>query len=241
MMTMPFNSSTPILFYNKDHFKAAGFEGPADDLAGTRGAALRHQEQGHLEVRHGLSRRLGVELPRELQRHRGPALRHEAQRLRRLRRQSTSSTRAACRATSSASRSGSTTACSRLAGQGINPGTLFIGGQCSTVINSTAAHAAVEAGSKFNWSATLPAARAGHAAARTASSAAPPSGRSRATRTRTTRPSPPSSTILAQDRHAGLVAQGHGLRAGDRRRLREGEGGGLLQGASDPRDRRHPA
>src|SRR5205085_10311655 len=42
-----------------------------------------------------------------------------------------------------------------LAGQGINPGQLFIGGECSTVINSTAAHAAVEAGAKFNWSATF--------------------------------------------------------------------------------------
>jgi ABC-type glycerol-3-phosphate transport system substrate-binding protein len=26
---MPFNSSTPILFYNVDHFKAAGLDGPA--------------------------------------------------------------------------------------------------------------------------------------------------------------------------------------------------------------------
>ena len=29
MMAMPFNSSTPILFYNVDHFKAAGFDKPA--------------------------------------------------------------------------------------------------------------------------------------------------------------------------------------------------------------------
>ena len=29
MMAMPFNSSTPILFYNTDHFKAAGFDKPA--------------------------------------------------------------------------------------------------------------------------------------------------------------------------------------------------------------------
>jgi sn-glycerol 3-phosphate transport system substrate-binding protein len=26
MMAMPFNSSSPILFYNADHFKAAGFD-----------------------------------------------------------------------------------------------------------------------------------------------------------------------------------------------------------------------
>ena len=33
MMAMPFNSSTPILFYNVDHFKAAGFDAPGRDLA----------------------------------------------------------------------------------------------------------------------------------------------------------------------------------------------------------------
>jgi sn-glycerol 3-phosphate transport system substrate-binding protein len=30
LMTMPFNSSTPILWYNKDHFAKAGFDKPAD-------------------------------------------------------------------------------------------------------------------------------------------------------------------------------------------------------------------
>src|ERR687890_381372 len=30
LMTMPFNSSTPILFYNKEQFEKAGFEKPAE-------------------------------------------------------------------------------------------------------------------------------------------------------------------------------------------------------------------
>ena len=30
LMTMPFNSSTPILWYNKDHFAKAGFDKPAE-------------------------------------------------------------------------------------------------------------------------------------------------------------------------------------------------------------------
>ena len=38
-----------------------------------------------------------------------------------------------------------------LAGQGINPGQLFIGGQCSTVINSTAAHAADPVGISIGY------------------------------------------------------------------------------------------
>ena len=29
-MSMPFNSSTPILFYNKEQFEKAGFAAPAD-------------------------------------------------------------------------------------------------------------------------------------------------------------------------------------------------------------------
>jgi sn-glycerol 3-phosphate transport system substrate-binding protein len=41
-----------------------------------------------------------------------------------------------------------------LAGQGVNPGQLFTGGRCSTIIQTTAAHAAVEAGAQFEWSAT---------------------------------------------------------------------------------------
>src|SRR3954453_11558260 len=33
MMAMPFNSSSPILFYNAEHFRAAGFDRPGCDLA----------------------------------------------------------------------------------------------------------------------------------------------------------------------------------------------------------------
>jgi sn-glycerol 3-phosphate transport system substrate-binding protein len=36
-----------------------------------------------------------------------------------------------------------------LARQGVNPGQLFTGGRCSTIIQSTAAHAAVEAGAQW--------------------------------------------------------------------------------------------
>ncbi|MFP3589308.1 extracellular solute-binding protein, partial [Paraburkholderia sp. SIMBA_055] len=30
LQALPFNSSTPILWYNQEHFKAAGFDKPAD-------------------------------------------------------------------------------------------------------------------------------------------------------------------------------------------------------------------
>jgi sn-glycerol 3-phosphate transport system substrate-binding protein len=42
-----------------------------------------------------------------------------------------------------------------IAGQGIHPEQLFTSGECSTIAASTAAHAGVEAGAQFNWSAAF--------------------------------------------------------------------------------------
>ena len=66
MMAMPFNSSTPILFYNVDHFKAAGFDAPAATWPDFEAQLYAIKPEGHLEMRHGLPGRLGVELPRKL-------------------------------------------------------------------------------------------------------------------------------------------------------------------------------
>ena len=109
----------PVL--QRRSLQSGGLRRAGRDLARARSAALRHQQEGHLEMRHGLPGRLGVELPRELQRHRRSSLRHEAQRLRRARRrvrlqQDRSS------ATWSASRSCSTTASSSLPARASIPG-----------------------------------------------------------------------------------------------------------------------
>ncbi len=154
MMTMPFNASTPILFYNKDHFKAAGFDGPADtwqeleaQLYAIKSKGIAKcgmvypadwewsflenysaiEDQPYATKRNGFD---GFDASYVFNKSRLPG---HIQRVKKW----------------------LDDGVLELAGQGINPGTLFIGGQCSTVINSTAAHAAVEAGSKFNWSATL--------------------------------------------------------------------------------------
>jgi sn-glycerol 3-phosphate transport system substrate-binding protein len=163
MMAMPFNSSTPILFYNVDHFKAAGFDKPAATWP-------ELEEQLYAINRKGVSKCAMVfpadwewsflenysaieDLPYATKRNgfdglgaeyvfnKTPIVKHMERVKRYL-------------------DDGILT----LAGQGINPGQLFIAGQCSTVINSTAAHAAVEAGAKFNWSAApLPSEKAGAA------------------------------------------------------------------------------
>ena len=154
MMTMPFNSSSPILFYNADHFKAAGFDGPA--------ATWPELEQQLYAInKKGVSKCAMVfpadwewsflenysaieDIPYATKRNgfdgadaefvfNKTRLVDHMERVKRL----------------------LDDGILELAGQGINPAQLFTGGQCSTVIMSTAGHAAVEAGAKFKWSATF--------------------------------------------------------------------------------------
>lgn len=153
MMTMPFNASTPILFYNRDHFKAAGFDAPADTWKGLEEQLYAINKKGiskcamvfpgdwewsflenysAIEDQPYATRRNGFDgLNAEYVFNKGKLTGHMEQVKKWL-----------------------DDGVLELAGQGTNPGVLFIGGKCSTVINSTAAHAAVEAGAKFPWSAT---------------------------------------------------------------------------------------
>ncbi len=154
MMAMPFNSSTPILFYNADHFKAASFDKPAStwpefeaqlyaiSKRGVSKCAMvfpADWEWSFLENYSAIedlpyaTKRNGFDgLGAEYVFNKGRLVGH-MERVKRF----------------------LDDGILELAGQGINPGQLFIAGRCSTVINSTAAHAAVEAGAKFNWSATF--------------------------------------------------------------------------------------
>jgi sn-glycerol 3-phosphate transport system substrate-binding protein len=154
MMAMPFNSSTPILFYNIEHFNAAGFDKPASTWPEVETQLYAINQKGiskcamvfpadwewsflenysaiedipYATKRNGFDG-LGAEFVFNKTRLVG-----HIERVKKF----------------------LDDGILELAGQGINPGQLFIGGQCSTVINSTAAHAAVEAGAKFKWSATF--------------------------------------------------------------------------------------
>jgi sn-glycerol 3-phosphate transport system substrate-binding protein len=153
MMAMPFNSSTPIFWYNVDHFKAAGFDKPAatwpelvDQLTainkkGVSKCAMVFPgdwEWSFLENYSAVedipfaTKKNGFEgLGAEFVFNKTKLVQH-MERVKKL----------------------LDDGVLQLAGQGVNPGQLFTGGQCSTIIQSTAAHAAVEAGAKFNWSAT---------------------------------------------------------------------------------------
>jgi sn-glycerol 3-phosphate transport system substrate-binding protein len=153
MMAMPFNSSSPIFWYNVDHFKAAGFDKPAatwpelvDQLTaisqkGVSKCAMAFPgdwEWSFLENYSAVedipfaTKRNGFDgLGAEFVFNKTKLVNH-MERVKKL----------------------LDDGVLQLAGQGVNPGALFTGGQCSTIIQSTAAHAAVEAGAKFNWGAT---------------------------------------------------------------------------------------
>jgi sn-glycerol 3-phosphate transport system substrate-binding protein len=151
VQAMPFNSSTPILFYNRDHFKAAGFEKPGEtwqeleaqmDAIKSKGASKcimalpGDYEWSFLEnysavndlsyatKRNGID---GLDTSFVFNKH----LVGQIERMKRL----------------------IDKGVMEIAGQGINPVQLFAGGTCSTIIASTASHAAVQAGAKFDWSA----------------------------------------------------------------------------------------
>jgi sn-glycerol 3-phosphate transport system substrate-binding protein len=151
VQAMPFNSSTPILFYNRDHFKAAGFDKPGEtwqeleaqmDAIKSKGISKcamvlpGDYEWSFLEnysavndlsyatKRNGID---GLDTSFVFNKH----LVGQVERMKRL----------------------LDNGVMEIAGQGINAVQLFAAGTCSTIIASTASHAAVEAGAKFAWSA----------------------------------------------------------------------------------------
>ena len=152
---MPFNSSTPIFWYNADHFKAAGFDKPGEtwqELDKQLGAI---KEKGVSKCQMALANDFywslienyaaiqdqpyGTKangfggLDTEFIFNQSPMVVGQLERL----------------------QSWMNDGVLQLAGQGLAPDQLFTSGQCSTFVASTAAHAGVESTAKFNWSATF--------------------------------------------------------------------------------------
>ncbi|MBY4593207.1 extracellular solute-binding protein [Rhizobium redzepovicii] len=152
---MPFNSSTPIFWYNADHFKAAGFDKPGEtwqELDKQLGAI---KEKGVSKCQMALANDFywslienyaaiqdqpyGTKangfggLDTEFIFNKSPLVVGQVTRL----------------------KTWLDAGILQIAGQGLSPDQLFTSGTCSTYVASTAAHAAVESGAKFNWSATF--------------------------------------------------------------------------------------
>ncbi|MFC0245525.1 extracellular solute-binding protein [Falsochrobactrum ovis] len=153
LQALPFNSSTPILWYNEDHFKAAGYEAPSDNWdeltqqlhaihdKGVSKCAMSlpgDYEWSFLENYSAVNdfpygtKRNGIDgLDTEFVFNK--SLGRQVERMHDL----------------------VSSGVMEIAGQGIQPVQLFTSGTCSTIIASTASHAAVEASAQFPWNATF--------------------------------------------------------------------------------------
>lgn len=151
---MPFNSSSPIFWYNVDHFKAAGFDGPGETWQEVEQQLVAIKEQGVSDcamvlpndffwslienysaihdVPFGTMSNGYDGLGTEFVYNQSPLVVGQVERLKRLMDANVL----------------------QLAGQGLSPEQLFTSGSCSTIAASTAAHAGVEAGAQFDWDAT---------------------------------------------------------------------------------------
>lgn len=151
---MPFNSSSPIFWYNVDHFKAAGFDGPGETWQEVEAQLVAIKEQGVSDcamvlpndffwslienyaaihdVPFGTLANGYGGLGTEFVYNQSELVVGQVERLKRLLDANVL----------------------QLAGQGMSPEQLFTAGTCSTIAASTAAHAGVESGAQFDWSAT---------------------------------------------------------------------------------------
>lgn len=152
LQAMPFNSSTPILFFNQDHFTQAGFEAPGKTwqeleaqlqaihdkgiskcamvLPGDYEWSFLENYSAINDLPYGTGRNGfdGLNTEFVFNQHLGG----QVERMQRL----------------------ISSGVMEIAGQGVVPVQLFTSGTCSTIVASTASHAAVEANSQFKWSAT---------------------------------------------------------------------------------------
>lgn len=153
LMAMPFNSSSPILWYNKDHFQKAGFAKPAETWQELEkqlyaikqkgiapcGSALANDYHWSLLENYSAIN----DLPYATKGNGYQGLDTEftynktlvVQQVARIKKWVDDGVM-------------------QLAGQGFSPEQLFTSGRCSTYFASTAAHSGIERNAKIDWSAT---------------------------------------------------------------------------------------
>lgn len=154
LMTMPFNSSTPILWYNKEHFAKAGYDKPADTYGGLEKQLYEIKAKGISDCGSSLAgdyfwsmlenysivndqvwgtKSNGFDgLDTELVYNKSLVAKQVARLSKWI-----------------------NDGVMQMAGQGFSPEQLYTSGKCSTFFASTAAHSSVERNAKIQWSATF--------------------------------------------------------------------------------------
>jgi sn-glycerol 3-phosphate transport system substrate-binding protein len=153
LMTMPFNSSSPILWYNKDHFEKAGFKEPAPTWAEFEKQLYTIKEKGIAECGSSLANDYFWSLIENYSIVNDQPFGTRSNGYDGLDTEFVyNKTRVVEQVTRL--RKWIDDGLMQIAGQGLNPEQLYTSGKCSTFFASTAAHGSVERNAKINWSAT---------------------------------------------------------------------------------------
>jgi len=154
MSALPFNSSTPIFWYNKDHFQKAGFDKPADTWQELEKQLYAIKAKGISEC--------GTVLPGDfywslLENYSAINNQPYGTLANGFDGLGTEFVYNKTKVVSQVARLKKwlDDGIMQIAGQGFSPEQLFTSGRCSTFVNSTASHGNIERNATINWSATF--------------------------------------------------------------------------------------
>ncbi|CAN5516755.1 sn-glycerol-3-phosphate ABC transporter substrate-binding protein UgpB [soil metagenome] len=153
LMSMPFNSSTPILFYNKEQFEKAGFAAPADTWAELEKQLYAIKQKGAAECGSSLAGDYFWSLMENYSTVNDQPWGTRSNGYDGL---DTEFVYNKTRVVGQVTRLQKwvNDGVMQIAGQGLSPEQLFTSGKCATFFASTAAHGSIERDPKIKWSAT---------------------------------------------------------------------------------------
>ena len=153
LMSMPFNSSTPILFYNKEQFEKAGFAAPADTWAELEKQLYTIKQKGAAECGSSLAGDYFWSLMENYSTVNDQPWGTKSNGYDGL---DTEFVYNKSRVVGQVTRLQKwvNDGIIQIAGQGLSPEQLFTSGKCATFFASTAAHGSIERDPKIKWSAT---------------------------------------------------------------------------------------
>jgi sn-glycerol 3-phosphate transport system substrate-binding protein len=153
LMSMPFNSSTPILWYNKEHFEKAGFAAPAETWQELEKQLYAIKSKGISECGSSLANDFFWSLIENYSAINDQPFGTKANGYDGLDTEFVYNKTLVVPQTTRLKK-WVDDGVMQIAGQGLNPEQLFTSGKCSTFFASTAAHGSVEREAKIKWSAT---------------------------------------------------------------------------------------
>ncbi|WMT87165.1 extracellular solute-binding protein [Pelagibacterium sp. 26DY04] len=151
---LPFNSSTPIFWFNQDQFTAAGFDGPADTWQELDEQLYALKEQGITECPMVLPSDFQWSLLENYSAINDMPFGTSANGFDGLDTEFVYNTTGMVGQVDRLAR-WVEDGILHLAGEGMSSTQMFVSGNCATVMSSTASHASVEAGAQFDWNATF--------------------------------------------------------------------------------------